>query len=73
MKVLEEIFMFDVWLRELVRCYVLDGVVSRLKALSWWVSYCVVDYCDGLLLCEKYEVLRDLGVDFDGVEEWRVV
>jgi hypothetical protein len=72
-KVPEEIFTFDARLRELARCYASDGAVPRSKALSRWVSHCVADHRDGSLSREKYEALRDLGVDFDGVEERRVV
>ena len=68
----EETFTFDARLRELARCHASDGAVARTKALSRWVSHCVADHRDGSLSREKYEALRDLGVDF-GVEERAVV
>ena len=44
------------------------GGTERDAALSKWVSHQVAAYRDGTLSEERYETLRDLGVDFD-VEE----
>jgi hypothetical protein len=69
----EETFTFESRLRELARCYASDGAVPRSKALSRWVSHAIADFRDGSLSSEKYEALRDLGVDFDSADERKVI
>ena len=60
---------FDERVRELAKTYAAGEARSR--ELERWVSHAIADYRDGSLSEERFEALRDLGVDFD-VEERRV-
>ena len=60
---------FDERVRELAKTRAAGAARSR--ELNRWVSHMVADYRDGSLSKERFEALRELGVDFN-VEERRV-
>ena len=61
---------FETRVRELAREVAAGTPREKFPArVRAWVSHQIADYRDGNISSEKYETLRDLGVDFDGVEE----
>ncbi len=61
---------FETRVRELAREVAAGTPREKFPArVRAWVSHQIADYRDGNMSSEKYETLRDLGVDFDGVEE----